>query len=37
MSLVKNINNRKKKKLSRSRKKSTISAKNYAAMKRNWS
>ena len=36
MSLVRNINKRKKAGTSRSKKKSTISAKAYAAMKKGW-
>jgi hypothetical protein len=36
MSLVRNINKRKKAGTSRSKKKSTISKKAYAAMKRGW-
>ena len=36
MSLVENINKRKKKGISRSKKKSTISAKAYADMKAGW-
>jgi len=36
MSLVRNINKRKKAGTSRSKKKSTVSKKNYDAMKRGW-
>ena len=36
MSLVRNINRRKKLGISRSKKRSTVSAKGYKAMKNNW-
>lgn len=36
MSLVRNIQNRQKKGISRSKKKSTVSPKAYAAMKKGW-